>query len=58
MKVRVRFGMKLVWPIKNAAVFVFYVKDEQAFAQLLGYVDMIRPFLPADVNARLVCERS
>ena len=55
MKVRVRFGMTLGWPIKNAAIFVFYVKED-VWVKLREGVDTIRPFLPSDISSRLVCQ--
>jgi len=57
MKVRVRFGITLSWPIKNAGILVFYVSQEN-WRKIKEGVDMARPFLPAYVNERFVCEAS
>lgn len=57
MKVRVRFGLKLVWPIRNAAVFVFYTTEE-VFAKIEEYMAMVMLYLPEEIKNRVVCERS
>lgn len=61
MKIRVRFGVRLGWPITNAATFVFYTTDH-AYAKIESAVENLRTCLTlagkADLAQRLVCERS
>lgn len=60
-KIRVRFGLKLVWPITSAAVFVLHM-DSVAFAQIQEKVNGIRSLLEMsgrqDIANRIVCEVS
>jgi len=61
VKVRVRFGIRLGWPITNAATFVFYTQPN-VFDKLSLAVENVRTYLTmagkADLAARLVCEES
>lgn len=61
MKVRVRYGIRLGWPITNAATFVFYTTDP-VYLKLEAGVEYVRTCLTmagkADLAQRLVCERS
>ena len=60
-KVRVRFGIRLGWPIANAAVFVFYASPD-VYALLEQGVGYVRTALVAAgqsaLASKLVCERS
>lgn len=59
MNTRVRFGVKLSWPIANAAIFVFHVKQNQA-DDIKKAVEGIRMLLQisgqSEIASRLVCE--
>lgn len=60
-KIRVRFGLKLVWPITNASVFVLHM-DSSVFAQIQEKVSGIKFLLEAsgrkDIADRIICEIS
>ena len=60
-KVRVRFGIRLVWPVANIAIFVVYLPSG-AFEKLLDLTQLIRDLLVAndreDIAGRIVCEPS
>lgn len=60
-KVRVRFGIRLVWPVANIAIFVVYLPSD-AFEKLFGLTQLIRDLLVAndreDIAGRIVCEPS
>ena len=59
-KNRVRFGIKLSWPIQNAAIFVIYVNDSQ-WAELQGAWGIVTTIVTAvapTLAPRLVCELS
>lgn len=61
MKVRLRFGIKLGWPIANAATFVVRVDNRQAdqIAQAVGIIQAALSVAGyGDVAARLICEMS
>ena len=53
--IRVRFGVKLSWPVQNAATFVAYV-DQKQFDGLYIAISMIRSVLPDDVKNRAFIE--
>jgi hypothetical protein len=60
MKRRLRFGIKLSWPITNAAIFVVYVSPD-SMTKIAGYADQIRALLQLtspDLASRFVCEDS
>ena len=59
-KVRLRFGIRLGWPITNAATFVFYVpadsfaEGSELFGKFRAYVMRFAP----EIAKRLIFERS
>ena len=64
MKVRARIGLRLTWPIKNAATFVFYA-SEARFSEIFNAVQTLKGLLGATGDAeatniadRLFCERA
>jgi hypothetical protein len=60
-KIRTRFGIRLGWPIANAATFVLYMTDAQ-FVDMSGKVAGLKSLLAmtgrADIAERLIFERS
>ena len=60
-RVRVRFGIRLGWPIRNAATFVFYASREQ-FARLEELTGWLKTALAGigqdELAGRLFCEES
>ncbi len=61
MRTRVRFGIRLGWPLKNAAVFVFYTSKDQ-YERIKEVSEWLRTALVVagqdDLASRLVCEGS
>lgn len=61
MRIRVRFGIRLGWPISNAAIFVVYCNESQ-YERGYELVDWLRTWLTGigqDVLAKkIVFERS
>ena len=61
MKVRCRFGLRLGWPITNAATFVIYVPEDRV-NQFDEIVSALRGVLVqsgrTDIAARVIFERS
>lgn len=60
MKVSIRFGMRLGWPITNAATFVTKINEED-FNKFYEAVESIRIMLrmagSVDIAERLIFER-
>lgn len=61
-KIRVRFGIKLSWPITNAGTLVLRNVREDHFMTLLTLTEQIKSHLTMigrdDIAQRLVCEAS
>lgn len=62
MKVRVRFGIRLVWPISNVGIFVLRQVPRENFEKLVAAVMEVKAWLTMngrdDIAQRLVCEES
>jgi len=56
-KLRIRFGVRLGWPMQNAGILILYVPAD-VFAKLEGAVFTLKGALPEAVAARIVCEVS
>lgn len=60
-KVRVRFGIRLSWPISNVGIVVSYVTQD-SYDKILGSVEVLKQLLTAagmgEAASRLVFERS
>lgn len=55
--VRVRIGVKLPWPLKNAATAVVYVSEDQ-LSRIIGAVEIIKRATPGTWTGRLFVERA
>lgn len=53
--ISIRFGIRLSWPITNAATFVTRIKPEH-FTKAQDAVATLRLILPADIAGRLILE--
>ena len=54
---RVRFGLRLSWPIQNAGIVVIYMSEVNYVAGV-ALTAQLRGILPAEIAKRLVFERS
>ena len=61
VKARCRFGIRLSWPIANAATFVIYLKPD-VWQKLFDAVGLVRTALTVggavEIADRMICERS
>ena len=55
--VRVRIGVKLPWPLMNAATAVVYVSEDQ-LSRIIGAVEIIKRATPGTWTSRLFVERA
>ena len=60
MKRRLRFGIKLSWPITNIAIFVIYVPQDlmQKIMDAAAVIRLALNVVAPEVAARFVCEDS
>jgi len=57
MKIRVRIGVRLSWPITNAATFVVYL-SERDYDDAQDAVGVLNLILPSHVSKRFIFERA
>jgi hypothetical protein len=56
-KIRVRIGVRLSWPITNAATFVVYL-SERDYDDARDAVGVLNLILPPDISKRFIFERA
>jgi hypothetical protein len=56
MKNRIRFGIKLSWPISNAATFVFYATPAvtEKISEAVGLLRLALSTVAPEISSRLV----
>lgn len=60
-KIRVRFGIRLSWPITNAATFVIYLAPEtwdKVFDGMVTVRGLLNVAGYQSIADRIICERS